>query len=900
MSWNDFLPELAVKHEVLESLYADIGTPDDEKGKECQSLFDKFIAVIDEHISHVEQEKIRLAHECEQMMDDIRRMTALVGQSEEGIDKLVQTLHGMNLWGRHSLLREEYTYIFEHYTQRLEGIRVLHRELTEYAKILGPAYVQSGPYPDEGAAVTFNVVQQFSDNIDACEKEQKRRISVVESTVITVKHLWNELGLTAQDTFEREIINSENDSYPITDEAMRRFEMKQKMLEEERSKRETLVKEYLAEITHLWDKLRVEEEEREEFMMSNVGLTMDVIRAYKTELSRLEELKSEKLQEFIMEERDALYELWDKLYYSLGQRESFTPVFDENFTDENLAIHESEVTRLRQEVEETEHILAAIEQYRRMLDDIRDFEITSMDAQRLFHRDPGRLLREEKFRKRIAREFPKVESALEEALYQWQQIKGRPFLVYGEEYINTMKLHAQQAREGKENEKLWREQRKHLSLQRDLRYGSQNPKKTVPNSPHPRRISPSLIIPGDSSGRKSPPPSGLSSPLPQTPSSKRVGIALTNRPGTPSSQHTRNMPSFMPTTPTRARPQTVLAGSSFGMGHNPLLQSPHGHLPLQSLRQNGLGGKFYSRSESPATIFSLTKPASASSSTNSGTRNSGPAAMLTSGDLSFKRSNSVISISSATTEVAAESSTLTRSSRTNRPIINNLTRHSIQEEEEKLTMTPRRLKRTATDRSSPSHTPPGSPSLYHSHRRRKSRSLSPEAGNFSTKNSQQIDSPFISKAADNVSLTQLATKEAEKGNRFMKRLLESSTEEVHNLDESMDAEEGEDAEDSIIELDRSEAEKFFSTSRKVVEVVELQDGGESEGWETENDDSPRSRRQSRNNNLDASSKPRQRQDVGGKDGWNSDEDVCQIERMPSTSTRPVKQTPAVEDKSIGS
>ena len=50
-------------------------------------------------------------------------------------------------------------------------------------------------------------------------------------------------------------------------------------LEEERSKRETLVKEYLAEITRLWDKLRVEEEEREEFMMSNVGLTMDVIRA---------------------------------------------------------------------------------------------------------------------------------------------------------------------------------------------------------------------------------------------------------------------------------------------------------------------------------------------------------------------------------------------------------------------------------------------------------------------------------------------------------------------------------------------------------------------------------------------------------------------------------------------
>ncbi|KAF9164566.1 hypothetical protein BGX21_007766 [Mortierella sp. AD011] len=846
MSWNEFLPELAVKHEVLETLYADIGTPENAKAKECQSLFDKFIDVINDHIQNVEQEKIRLVQECEQMMNDIKRMTGLVGQGEDGIVRLVETLQGMTLWDRHSLLREEYTYILEHYKQKLEEIRVLHRKLEEYVEILGPTYVQSGPFPEEGDGVTFEVFQQFSDNIAACEKEEKRRKSVVESTIITIKHLWNELGLTAQDAFEREIIDPNNDSYPVSDDAMRRLETKQAMLESERSKRETIVKEHQESIIQLWSKLHIDEDEREEFLTNHIGLTMDIIRAYKSELGRLEDLKGEKIEEFILDERDNLYELWDKLYYSLEQRENFAPVFDDNFTDENLAAHEAEVARLKQEAEENEHILDAIEQYRKMLDDIREFEITSMDAQRLFHRDPGRLLREEKFRKRIAREFPKIEKELEDALYEWQQVKGRPFLVYGEQYINTMKLHAQQAREGKENEKLWREQRRNLSLQRDLRYGSKNPKK-APQSPHPRRISPSL---GESAGRRSPPPT-FSSPQPQTPTTKRIGLP-SSRPGTPSSQHVRAIPSFMPTTPTRARSQTLQTGQS---GQNSLLQSPRSFQTLQVHRPNGLGGKFYSRSESPATSFSLAKPVSTPNSKQNAVRSSGPAVMLTSGSLhgepNNRRSNSVISISSTTTE-AAEFSTPTRTTRINRPISIDLTRHSIQEESDESLPGLRCLKRTAAELESPSNTPPRSPSVRH--HRRKSRSLSPQTEVSSTRSrSRPLDSPFISKTQDRVDSVQVIAHQAGKGNRFMKQLLESREEQVVDVDEEMEAVEDGD-EDSIVELDHSEVERFFAP-KKATEVVELLDDQyESEGWETENEDSPGSRRQSRSGGSGTSSK----------------------------------------------
>ncbi|KAF9191309.1 hypothetical protein BGZ51_007487 [Haplosporangium sp. Z 767] len=821
MSWNEFLPELAVKHEVLETLYEDIGTPAGEKTKECQSLFDKFMVVMDEHIHQAQQTKERFVQECEQLLDDIKRMTGLVGQAEEGITKLIRALDGMSLWSRHALLREEYGYIFEHYTQRLEEIRELHGKLTEYATILGPSYVQPGPFPEEGAAVSFDVVQQFSDNIAACEEEQKRRISVVESTIIAIKHLWNELGLTPQDAFEREVIASEHDQVPISDETIRRLEMKQTMLEDERSKRERLVKDHLAEITRLWDKLRIEDDDREEFVASHVGLDMDNIRAYKSELNRLEELKSQKLEEFILEERDNLYELWDKLYYSLDQRESFAPVFDNNFTDENLAIHEAEVARLLAEVEENEHILNAIEKYRRMLDDFREFEITAMDAQRLFHRDPGRLLREEKFRNRMAREFPKAESELEEALYQWQQSKGRPFLVYGEEYINTMKLHAQQAREGKENEKLWREHRKHLSLQRDLRYGSQNPKKVAPNSPHPRRISPSIVPSMDSSGRRSP-------TLPQTPTSKRI-IQSINRPGTPGSHRMRAMPPASPTTPTRARSHTLSLQPS---GHNAVPHSPHSHHSLQQQWQSGLGSKFYSRSESPATSFSLKKQPSTPSKHNNSIS---------------KRSNSIISISSTTTEVFAAPSTPSRSSRVLRPISLDLTG-----QDDETHSTPRRLKRSAADLSSPIGSPPNSPSTHY--QRRRSRSASPHATDSTKMQLAQLGSPFVARTTHMRGREGLADlKRQHQDNPLMRQFLEIRDEQEHE-DREMQTVEEED-QDSVVELNQSEAEKLFSNANKVVTVVNLEGPDhESDGWETENDDSPRSRKQSKNGSQGSSSR----------------------------------------------
>lgn len=86
-----------------------------------------------------------------------------------------------------------------------------------------------------------------------------------------------------------------------------------------------------------------------------------------------------------------------------------------------------------------------IEKHRSLIKDRDDLQASSQDASRLMargtkgeKRDPTRLLREEKMRKRIAKELPKVESDLKQILEGWEDEYGRPFLVHGQRYLEEL------------------------------------------------------------------------------------------------------------------------------------------------------------------------------------------------------------------------------------------------------------------------------------------------------------------------------------------------------------------------------------------------------------------------------------------------------------------------------
>jgi protein regulator of cytokinesis 1 len=105
-----------------------------------------------------------------------------------------------------------------------------------------------------------------------------------------------------------------------------------------------------------------------------------------------------------------------------------------------------EISRLESLVEERAPVLSLINKYRELLDDKEQLAISANDASRLMSRgnngarDPSRLLREEKMRKRVAKELPRVEVELKKALEKWEDDYGEPLLVKGENYLDTLLL----------------------------------------------------------------------------------------------------------------------------------------------------------------------------------------------------------------------------------------------------------------------------------------------------------------------------------------------------------------------------------------------------------------------------------------------------------------------------
>lgn len=162
------------------------------------------------------------------------------------------------------------------------------------------------------------------------------------------------------------------------------------------------------------------------------------------ELGRLLELKQQNLHVWVEDARDILQELWGKLYFSEEEISYFTPAHSDVMSDALLSAHEMEIVRLQNLLEERAPIISLIDKHRSFIGDREALAASANDASRLIsrgaggNRDPTRLLREEKMRKRIAKDLPKVEVELKRELEKWEDEYGEPFLVNGEDYLQTL------------------------------------------------------------------------------------------------------------------------------------------------------------------------------------------------------------------------------------------------------------------------------------------------------------------------------------------------------------------------------------------------------------------------------------------------------------------------------
>jgi protein regulator of cytokinesis 1 len=286
-------------------------------------------------------------------------------------------------------------------------------------------------------------------------EEYTRRVAAVKALSENIIQLWAELG-TPQAQTDSAIVKYYRDApeqLGLHEEDIARLRAKRDKFSEEKKSRERRLRDLKIAVETLWERLEVEERERKAFLNNNRGFGIRQINEFEDELARLNELKRQNLHLFVEDARFQLQELWDALYLSEDEMLEFTPAFSDVYSDALLEAHEREIGRLEVLKDQRAPTLALVDKHKSLVQDRNELASSSQDASRLMtrgqkgeRRDPGKLLREEKMRKRIAKDLPKVIAELRKALEQWEDEYGRPFLVHGERYLDC--IEAEEAKPG--------------------------------------------------------------------------------------------------------------------------------------------------------------------------------------------------------------------------------------------------------------------------------------------------------------------------------------------------------------------------------------------------------------------------------------------------------------------
>ncbi|KAM0127659.1 hypothetical protein ACHAP3_008708 [Botrytis cinerea] len=441
----------------LHGLFDEIGVPSRERESRESELFAALSETLHNQVRLVETEKNDLTEEARRIITTIKQMEASLDDDKdhheyEPEDEDLQITYPLTQCLQ--VLKEKHLHMSKIHRERFEQVKKLVQALESYSSHLEPSFIKIELPPTSlNASIppTFdlsnNYVSDLDDEFTRVYEEYTRRVALVKATAENIIQLWAELG-TPQAQTDSAIVKYYRDApeqLGLHEDDISRLRMKQSKLVEEKKSREKRLRDLRTTVEALWAKLGIDEFEQKRFLNGNRGCGLRQINEFEDELSRLNELKRQNLHLFVEDARYKLQELWDGLFFSEEEMLDFTPAFSDVYSDALLEAHEQEIGRLEVLKEQRAPTLALIEEHRSLVKDRDDLQASSQDASRLMmrgqkgeKRDPTRLLREEKMRKRIAKDLPKIAAKLRSVLEEWEEEYGRPFMVHGERYLDEL------------------------------------------------------------------------------------------------------------------------------------------------------------------------------------------------------------------------------------------------------------------------------------------------------------------------------------------------------------------------------------------------------------------------------------------------------------------------------
>ncbi|XP_054468118.1 protein regulator of cytokinesis 1b isoform X2 [Anoplopoma fimbria] len=455
----------------LKDIWEEIGIPEDQRLQRTNVVKNHIKSLLEMMIKEEESLKKRLISSIQSCRTEMEKLylelQMPVFEEETGISMLQQEKN----------IRTQLEALMKEKTQRMQQLKELLEQDQDLCDLLC-----STPYglaPD--SAPTPEQLESFSQHIANQNAEKARRYAEFMDLKRQIIVYMGELEHVPETSFEKDVVCEDEDSFCLSRDNITSLKLLVCQLEERKAENEAMCEAHREKIQRLWDRLDVPQEEREAFNEHMVTSRKRNLEALQAEVQRLEELKLLNIHNVTDAIRSEIAVFWEKCFFSIDQRQSFSPYFSEDFTEDLLSLHDAEIQRLKEHYEDHKELFDGVHQWEDSWRLFLQLEKKATDPTRFTNRG-GNLLKEEKQRSELHKSLPKLEKKLKAQIDTWESEQDREFLVNGEKFMQYVEEQWELHRIEKEKEKQERHLKKSKQTEEDMLYG------TAVRTPTKRRL----------------------------------------------------------------------------------------------------------------------------------------------------------------------------------------------------------------------------------------------------------------------------------------------------------------------------------------------------------------------------------------------------------------------------
>ncbi|KAI5088634.1 protein regulator of cytokinesis 1 [Silurus meridionalis] len=455
----------------LKDIWEEIGIPEEQRLERTNVVKTHIKGLLDMMIAEEESLRKRLMSSIETCRKELHKVCLELRlppyQEEKGNTMLQQEKD----------IRSCLEVMLKQKSQRMQTLKTLVEQDQDLCDILclEPFSISASEVP------SLEQLERFGQHIAQLRAEKDQRHSKFVELKKKIILCMDDLDELPETSFEKDIVCEDEEAFCLSKDNIDSLKVLLHQLESRKAENERICGAYREKIQELWDRLQISQEDRDaidEHMTTSKKRNMEALQ---TEVRRLEELKLQNIQDLTKALREDISVFWDKCFYSTDQRQAFLPYYDDDFSEELLNSHESEIQRLKQHYEDHKELFEGVHKWEESWKLFMELEKKATDPSRFTNRG-GNLLKEEKQRSDLHKGLPKLEKKLKDQIEHWEQEQGRDFLVQGQKFMQFVSEQWELYRLEKEREKQERHLKKNKQTEEDMLYG------TAVRSPNKRRF----------------------------------------------------------------------------------------------------------------------------------------------------------------------------------------------------------------------------------------------------------------------------------------------------------------------------------------------------------------------------------------------------------------------------